>query len=595
MPGLMGFVAGGMPHDARMAVLRRMQEMLTRRDYHVRDELTLVDDICATRTYVSVMRKETQPAVGNDLYVWMEGEIFRRSAHGAGESDLEHMLASLNRREGFSFLKNLNGVFSAVVYDSELKRIHLITDRYGLRFLFWTMHEGRLAWASEAKAMLALPGFVPKIDLVAVREFMELGYLLGDRTWFEGVSLVPPGSVLTYDIGTRSLEISRYWWWDEIKPVSGRVDEREMAEEMGRLLVEAVEARSKDGESVGITLSGGLDSRAIIAAVPRPGADIAAVTFGIPDSPDVRIARRVARLRGARHSIVEIGPHDWLQLRPEAVWWTDGQVELCQLHGMEALDEMRRCACTFLNGMNGGAILGAGYLLHESYLDNMDRALIAATLGCSESCLSNFSLYEGLGKPDFYILENTTRRKTNEGIRMSGNAVECRVPFFDNALLEFAYSLPDALRYRRNIYRKALLRRFPEYFRTIPWSRTGVPVSIPPKAISVYQRARRPWVFVLGHLAKAGVTAPKAHFYVDYAEWMRKEPALSCFRALLLSKEPLYAAYVSADDVKKAIEEHVAGADNTEFLARCLTFELWLRQVYEGSYRDGAEHLSHPR
>ncbi len=195
---------------------------------------------------------------------------------------------------------------------------------------------------------------------------------------------------------------------------------------------------------MGITLSGGLDSRAIIAAVPRPGADIAAVTFGIPGSPDVRIARRVARLKGARHSIVELGPHDWLQLRPEAVWWTDGQVDLCQLHGMEALDEMRRGARIFLNGMDGGAILGAGYLLHESYLDNVDRALIAATLGCSESCLSNFSLYEGLGKPDFYILENTTRRKTNEGLRMSGNAVECRVPFFDNALLEFAYSLPDA-------------------------------------------------------------------------------------------------------------------------------------------------------
>ena len=79
-----------------------------------------------------------------------------------------------------------------------------------------------LPWrgALELKAFLELPDFEPTIDPLAVEDFFGLRYLIGDRTWFEGVELLPAATVLTWDIQQQSLQRDRYWWWDDVKPIS---------------------------------------------------------------------------------------------------------------------------------------------------------------------------------------------------------------------------------------------------------------------------------------------------------------------------------------------------------------------------------------
>ena len=105
----------------------------------------------------------------------------------------------------FSFLKEIDGIYSAVIYDSQKQKIYLISDRYGLCHLYWMIRDNCLVWASEVTTMLAWPAFSPTIDRQSIEDFFKRGHWLGNRTWFEKVKFLPPGTVLPWDIQVGTL------------------------------------------------------------------------------------------------------------------------------------------------------------------------------------------------------------------------------------------------------------------------------------------------------------------------------------------------------------------------------------------------------
>ena len=108
-------------------------------------------------------------------------------------------------------MDKIDGHYNAVIYDSNKQKVHIFSDRLGMKQLYWTRQNGCFAWSAEVKAFLALPGFKPVIDPQAVKEFFEVGYLMELRTWFEGVSLIPSGTVITWDIAAAEMTMFRYW------------------------------------------------------------------------------------------------------------------------------------------------------------------------------------------------------------------------------------------------------------------------------------------------------------------------------------------------------------------------------------------------
>ena len=134
--------------------------------------------------------------------------------------------------------------------------------------LYWTVYQNALVWTGELKSLLSLPNYQPKIDRAAMEDFLGLRYMIGDRSWFENVELLPAATVFTWDIPGKTLSRNRYWGWDELTPLTTPPPESEAVETLGHLFVDAVQSRVYPGERVGLTLSGGLDSRAILAAMP---------------------------------------------------------------------------------------------------------------------------------------------------------------------------------------------------------------------------------------------------------------------------------------------------------------------------------------
>lgn len=588
MPGLAGVLGHGVPH--RKAVVHAMIDLMRHRDSYVADGVYEEAMLCGSRIHLGVLPSEIQPHCSDGLVVWAEGEIYavRGGAGGPLTARLgaAETLARVVRSRGFAGLADVDGAYAGVVWDGRHERLHLITDRYGARQLFWTRCGDALAWASESKAFLAVPAFRPRIDATAASQFLDIGYLLGERTWMEGVELVPSGSVLSWDARTSTVEVQRYWWWDRIVRREGRLDPNSLADELACLFREAVRRRCSADDHIGVLLSGGLDSRALLAAASESRRGIPSLTFGLAGSADMQIARRVASLAGSPHHVWTLNESNWLAPRLAGVWWSEGQYGILHMHGIEARRAVRELFSINLNGFAGDLILGGSYLHDRNVLDRFDRRYVARVMGCDQGLLGDTSAYEDLGRVDYYFLDNRVRRFTQMGTVNWLTIIHDRQPFLDIDLVEFAYSLPDDLRFESRLYNLMLLRAFPSYYRRIPWQKTGLAIGLSPVAQRVNGFSRRGRLRLARHFPRlAPLVRAWSREYADYDAWLRVEPARSFVAATLERPDALLWNYVDRAVVERdlaALAQHSLGAEQ---ILRYVTAEIWLRQLFTGELR----------
>ncbi|MGK5092125.1 asparagine synthase-related protein [Deltaproteobacteria bacterium TL4] len=534
-----------------------MSQLMTHYPFYVQDPLFHDTQIAATRVHTDTIQLEPQPYEAEGLAVWLDGEFYnqtelQRTYQVSGNRD-PVLLAQLIRRDpSLEFLKQINGIFAAVIYDSRRKQVFLLTDRYGLRHLHWTVHQRHLIWTSEIKALLEFPGYTPQISRGALVEFFDTGYLLGNRTWFEHVTLLPSGSVLKWDLETQTQAIHVYWNWDMLPQKGAHLNEDEIIEELGRLFVQSVKIMEQG--PTGIALSGGLDSRALLAALSPRATAIPAFTFGKVGCEDIEIAKQVASLGNTEHHVLELDQFSWIQRWQTGVWLTEGHKNIIHMHILSLVPLMRTHCRILLDGFLGDAILGGSYL----------------------------------NDPRWSMTEKIThrgRRFVTYGVRLCQSRVHSRLPFFENELFEFILSIPPRLRQNSYIYHQMLLRRFPDYFQSIPWQHTGLPVSAyrPQQQITLFVRKVRGKL--LRDLPFLGNHFQDDSEYAAYARWMRQEPIGSFFQQVLKNPKALYGEFLSKQAVLTLWQKHLQGHNYAEALGRYVAFELWLQQIFEKKYR----------
>jgi asparagine synthase (glutamine-hydrolysing) len=204
-----------------------------------------------------------------------------------------------------SFLRGLDGNFLLVVYEADRQRVSLVTDRNNsLRCYYW-QERGSLAFFPQLYYFRDR-GFPWRANEEFALQFLTLTYLPGNETPFEGVRLVPGGSVLTFHEEEERLE--RYFSWNFPQRQEHLGYGAEEIDTLHQLFVRAVEKRAEGRSSVVLPLSGGLDSRAILGALQecRPASGIEAVTFGTPGSLDYEIGGQIAREEGLRWHCLDL-------------------------------------------------------------------------------------------------------------------------------------------------------------------------------------------------------------------------------------------------------------------------------------------------
>ncbi len=181
---------------------------------------------------------------------------------GTGDTPV---LPHLYEEHGPGFVEELDGMFALALWDAPRGRLVLARDRLGKKPLVWTrLPDGTLAFASELKALLALPDVPREPDLAALDAYLALQYVPGERTGIKGIHRLPPGCVLIAEGGSERIE--RYW--------EPRLEERQLADDEWLALVRetvtgAVRKRLVADVPLGALLSGGIDSAIVVALMAQ--------------------------------------------------------------------------------------------------------------------------------------------------------------------------------------------------------------------------------------------------------------------------------------------------------------------------------------
>lgn len=230
------------------------------------------------------------------------GHVFRSS-----HSDTETVLHAY-MEWGEDAPLRFNGMFALAIWDKQRNRLFLARDRFGEKPLFWAAHQNGFAFASELQALFHWPLFSGRLHAANVQRYLAWGYSTADRTIFEGVHSLPAGCYLTLNLATGQRDIRRYWRYTlEPDEALGDADETRLVEELRGLLVQAVQRRLASDVPLGLFLSGGVDSSAVLAAMTRllPPDRIHAFSIGFEEQSfdESSYAAEVAQYFGIRHHI----------------------------------------------------------------------------------------------------------------------------------------------------------------------------------------------------------------------------------------------------------------------------------------------------
>jgi len=517
------------------------------------------------------------------IIAWLEGDLFNRKTitdqrNWSMTSDIELLISLVTNPDHKSTLKMVDGLFSLILLDTHKNQLHILTDRYGLRPLYWHVTPTGLSWASEAKAFLKLPDFSPTIRPDTATTFLATGQLPPDQTWFEGVTQVPPASHIIYNTATGNLTRERYWWWDQISTRVGKINLTDAAQEFGHLFERAVKLRTQPDHQ-GLMLSGGLDSRAIFAALPGAAPTY---TFGHANSTEVQIAAKVAAIRMSPHTILPLDQDNWLQPRMEAVWWTDGALNIMHMHGVEHLDTINQAIRVGFNGAGGDGLAGGGHLFeshnHHHYLSHNLHLQIENTPVARQHLDKAFI---DAGSAHAFYIDWRMRGFSIHGPRMGlFKGIDYRLPFLDNDLQAFLFALPLSYKQNSTLYRQMLLHTFPAYFRDIPWARTGKPITW------------SKWALRSAKLLQKLQKKSQKNQFTNYPSWLREPNTQTVINTLLNTPTAQFSTITSPDTFKQLWADHLSGQDHSDQIGRYLTLELYLRQVFNNRYRTHEETQS---
>ena len=620
MPGILGLCDFRRDNEELGKLLDRMSDSLRHETWYHTDRYVSAP-LAMGRVSLGLLNPEPQPIFSKDRTrcIVLDGELYnydslkaqlRAEGHRFSlENDVEFLLHWYEAR-GIEGLRELNGSFVLAIWDSRTQTVTLAGDRYGLRPLYYVQRTDCLLFASEVKALLADPLLTREIDHHAVADFFAFELLLGDKTFFSEIRVLPPASALTF--GQQTWSIKRYWdfqFCEEPTPI----DEQATVIRLDDLLQSAVSHCISDKLTTGVFLSGGLDSRTLLGAIARQSLPVQTFTMGREGSYDMRFAQQIAETVGTEHHTLTLCPEAQTELIERGVWLTDGMMNCIHMSILNLLPLTRNFVDVVIDGIGGDGMLG-GHYLSSSFFDATNDEELSQALFARFNTAIPPSLMSGLLSDHFFAqikdlayesmreevrqappkrlvnkslyvyMRNRQRRFISFGPIMTRSQLESRAPFYDNDLIEFIYSLPAEIRDNHKLHWLLLTRHYPE-LAAIPWEFTGLPISVSTPTVSLAPRAWfRLWREVnkiLLRMSKGHLSLSNPRDLVDYASWWRtvlKDWATK----LILNPRALERGYVNPDAVRSLVAQHINGyRDHTSRLGILVTFELWHRMFVD--------------
>lgn len=524
MPGIAGIISSKKYEDIDIrGLLKKMAtSMKHRKDY--KDELWVHNLFGFTRTQPkSGFNPEQQPIFNEnrDLAVFMYGviydydnelEILKGKGHQFQyENDPEFFL-HLYEEVGDKAVENLNGSFCIVLFNLKTRQLKIFTDRFGSRplYYYYDEKEGRFLFASEVKAILKYKSVNKEINYDAIAHFMTFGHLLGEETFFRHINLIPTATIMT--ITDDGISTMRYhelrWIEDSFKSIEF------YGEKYAKSFTKAVKRRWEKGKKVGkvgIMLSGGLDSRIILAALLYEGyspSEINCVTMGVGGTHEPTLTKKVADAVGATFRFVAWkDPANLLKEMIKTAYIGDGMTWITAglyLWGFERYKEYFDIVlngygpdpglCEGIHYVHQGEcrskkdlvkrIMNTDPLVEEEYIKKLFMPDIKRNIRnwASDAVSSLINSYHAKYYTNlwdnFYIYQRLRRVNLN-----AKNLLRCVMeedsPIYDNDVMDVYTTIPPEFRYFKYGFFRNALSYLSKKLSRIPQESTRLPPSYP--------------------------------------------------------------------------------------------------------------------
>ncbi len=547
-----------------------------------------------------------QPMSNQARTVWLSynGEIYNHTelrkelvAKGYGfvsGTDTE-VLLHLYEEYGPACIERLNGMFAFALWDDRTRTLLLARDRYGIKPLYYTQIGGRLVFASEVKAILALREVPRRVSVPALLDYFTFQNTFEETTLFDGIRLLEPGHILTL----RDAHVERRRYWDFDFTPDEDLREEASCERLKYLLEDTVKRQLVSDVPVGAYLSGGMDSGSLTglasASVPRlmtftGGFDLTNVSgfeAGFDEREDAELMSALFKTEHYQ-MVFHSGDLEWAL--PRVIWAIeDPRVGMCYPYYYTA-----RLASRFVKVVlagTGGDEIFAGYPW---------RYKVAQQAGSADDFTPHYYRYWNRLIPaaqrDRFFTPETMRaagghdpfepfsrlaergRHLKDPIRRAlyfeaktflhgllmiedklsmTHSIESRVPLLDHAVVDFVTRLPTTLLINyewsknperdENLAGKYLFRRAME--------------GILPDRILLKR--------------KQGFSAPEQSWY--------QGPLMQYVKAILLDRRTLGRGYFQEQAIRQMLDEHLSGTVNHRLLIwSLLSFEFWNRLFMDG-------------
>jgi asparagine synthase (glutamine-hydrolysing) len=369
MPGIVGLITRMPPAMAKLELLR-MTEVLRHEPFY--ESGTWVDESSGMYVGWTALKNSFSDRMPlsnerGDVVLVFSGEEYpepgtarrlKEKGHSLGTEGPSYLLHFYD--EDSTFPVSLNGMFHGLLMDRARGIATLFNDRYGMHRIYYHESKEAFYFAAEAKAILAVRPELRTADPRGFGEFVACGCVLENRTIFKDIGVMPPASAWVFRDG--AIERKSIYFqpreWEEQAPLEPESYYQELRDVFSRNL-----PRYFNGHQlIGMTLTGGLDTRAIMAWRKPPPGTLPCYTFGgmFRDCQDVLVAGRIASLCQQSHEVIRVGD-EFLARFPHyaerSVYLTEGGVDVSRSSDLYVSEKAREIAPVKIVGTYGSEIL----------------------------------------------------------------------------------------------------------------------------------------------------------------------------------------------------------------------------------------------
>lgn len=502
-----------------------------------------------------------------EIYNYLEiNKILRKKHELRSNCDTETLFYSYLDK-GLDCLNMLKGMFAFSLYDKAKNKVILAVDRFSIKPLYFLDTQDWLAWSSEVKALLFLPGFKAELAENDLPEYFLFRQVSGERTLFKNIQRVLPAQVIDFDLNTQKLTKSFYWQLEE-KNFAG-LNYKEVLKEK---LENSVREHLLSDVPVGVQLSGGVDSSLVTALASRHKKDLNTFSVGLENNNwnEFKYSRMVAEEYQTIHHEIIFTEDEFVRSLPKLTYFHDEPISHSHSVPMYFLAEKAKKEVTVLLSGEGADEVFFGY---KRYLDLFttkpkgrdilfsnaygEKELIKKILligmennpafDYREQVLEVGGNWDWTNQVSYYDLQTylppLLLRQDKMGMAAT---LENRVPFLDHELVEFGFSLPESLKINSRD-NKLLLKEIASEF-------------LPRELI---------------HRRKCGFAQP-------IGDWLKNNKGLGVYLKMFEDKD-FRREFLNYQIIDKVITEHLSGKkEHTETLWTLINLELWLRIFIDG-------------